>query len=297
MKKPIELLSEIVGQYDDLKYALLEAQTFDPDHYGFQPICYEMMDTDTARVDVFRKAFEQYDLKDKVICEAGVGRLALTKLFLPKVKKAYLIENNPHLFALIQSEVKRLGYEDKVTLIFGDAMQVTLPEPVDFIVGELMSIYCANEYQVQVFKHLRQFLKPGGKLLPEKIINVIQLADASFDRGHKHYPILMSRHMPVLHSLQAVVNTTDLYTADELTVLKTIECTPILSGVINAVYIRSFVEVAKGCNFSGTDSLMPPTVVRLEQAIEVHAGEPVNLSVQYTYGTDLDEAVFRINNK
>ena len=101
-------------------------------------------------------------------------------------------------------------------VLYGDAMTLKLPEPVDYIVGELMSIYCANEYQVQIFRHLRKFLKPNGKLLPERIVNVVQLVYADFEHGYKHYPINFTRHLPEQLSLQSIVNTIDLYQVNDL---------------------------------------------------------------------------------
>ncbi|MFK7946224.1 MAG: methyltransferase domain-containing protein [Saprospiraceae bacterium] len=291
---PSSLFSTLIKNYDSLKYDLLEAHQFNPDHYGFDQICYDIMTNDRQRVDAFRKAFQQCDFQDKVICEAGIGNLALTKHYLPKVKKAYLIEYNPNLRKFIESEISKNGWTHKVELIWGDAMTVQLPEKVDFIVGELMSIFCANEYQVQIFKHLRQFLKPDGKLLPEKIINIIQLANTAFDQNQRHYPINFSRHLPINLSLQQVFNTIDLYTVEEELVQQKIPITPILSGEANAVYMHSFIEIVKGCNFTGSDSLMPPTICALDKSVMVQAHEQIELSSEFTYGTSLDEARFWI---
>ena len=283
--------SKLVDNYKDLKYSLLEAQTFSQEHYGFPPIYYKIMETDEVRVGAYQKAFSKYNFKDKVVCEAGVGTLALTQHFLDDVKKAYLIENNPDLKDFIQKKIEDNGWQDKVVLLFGDAMTLELPEKVDYIVGELMSIYCGNEYQVQIFKHLRQFLKPGGKLLPERIVNVGQLAYADFDQ-YKHYPLNFTRHLPEQLSLQTEINTIDLYTEEALRIQKQIKILPNMSGKVNALYMHSFVQVAEGCNFTGTDSLMPPTVCKLEKEVTVQQGTAVTLHVDYTYGTSLDQAKF-----
>ena len=56
-----KFVSKIVDQYPDLKYALLDAQTFDPKHYGFPAIYYKIMETDAVRVDAFRAAFKKYN--------------------------------------------------------------------------------------------------------------------------------------------------------------------------------------------------------------------------------------------
>jgi predicted RNA methylase len=290
-----DFISKVVDHYDNLKYALLEAQTFDPETYGFPNFYYKVMETDTLRVDAFKKAFKKYrGLKNKVVCEVGVGTLALTKYFLDDVKKAYLIESNPNVIPLVKKELKKNGWDKKVELIHGDALKLELPEKVDFIVGELMSIFCANELQVQIFKHMRQFLKPGGKLLPDKIINLAQLCYADFDKKHKHYPLFFTRHLPEQFTPQKIINTIDLYKESKLNVIRKTKFKPLLSGTINAVYLHSWIQVAEGANFTGTDSLMPPTVIKLTRPAKVTAGETVVLHSDYHYGTSLDQAKFWI---
>ena len=290
-----KFLSKIVTQYPELKYALLEAQTFDPQYFGFPEVYYKIMETDSVRVNSFRDSFLKYkNFKNKVVCEVGVGTLALSRFFLPHVKKAYLIESNPKLIKFIQKELKKNGWEKKVVFIAADAMTVQLPEKVDFIIGENMSIFCANEHQVQIFQHLRQFLKPKGKLIPEKIINLVQLGKATFSKNIKHYPIMFSRHLPTVMTIQKEVNTIDLYKTKDKPVAKTVRVKTLLSGKVNCVYLNSWVQCVEGVNFTGTDSLMPPTVVKLKKAVNVVAGETIQLKVKFSYGTSLDEALFWI---
>lgn len=290
-----KFLSKIVTQYPELKYALLEAQTFDLQHFGFPKVYYKIMETDAVRVNSFRDSFLRYkNLKNKVVCEVGVGTLALTRFFLPHVKKAYLIESNPKLIKFIQKELKKNGWDKKVEFIAADALTVQLPEKVDFIIGENMSIFCSNEHQVQIFQHLRQFLKPNGKLIPEKIINLVQLGKATFGKNIKHYPIMFSRHLPTIMTTQKEVNTIDLYKTKDQPVVKTVRVKSLLSGKVNCVYLNSWVQCVEGVNFTGTDSLMPPTVVKLKKSVNVVAGETLQLKVKFSYGTSLDEALFWI---
>lgn len=290
-----ELLSEIVDAYPDLKYALLDAQTFDPENFGFPSVYYKIMETDEVRVNAFRKAFQYYNnFKNKVVCEVGVGTLALTKLFLPYVKKAYLIESNPRLFNFIETELKENGWADKVVFIKGDALKTQLPEQVDYVIGENMSIYCANEFQVQIFQHLRQFLKPKGKLIPEKIINLVQLGHTAFEKRYQHFPILFTHHLPTLMTKQKRVNTINLYKAKDQAIEKTVKVKALLDGEINCAYLSSWVQCAPGANFTGTDSLMPPTVLRLRKPVQIKTGERLKLKVNFSYGTSLDEAVFDV---
>jgi predicted RNA methylase len=290
----LDFLAQLVDRYEVLKYALLEAQTYDPDHFGFPPIYYRIMESDRQRIDAFRRAFAGYDFRNKVVCEAGVGRLALAEHYLPLVRKAYLIENNPALRPWLEARIHEGGWQEKVELIFADARRVQLPEPVDALIAEMMSIFAINEHQVPVFQHLRQFLRPGGRLFPERILNLLQLARAEFDEEHHHYPINFSRHLPEVLSLPVLVQAIDLYAEDQPGLTTEVNLVPLLSGTVNAVFLRSMIGISEGCNFTGTDSLMPPTVVRLAEPRQVKAGEAVRLRVSYRYGTSLGESVFEL---
>jgi predicted RNA methylase len=289
----MDTFKQLITQYEALKYALLDSQTFDPTHYGFPPLYYDIMESDQTRVEAFRRAFTAYDFRGKVVCEAGVGRLALTEYYLPYVKRAYLIESNPKLREYLTHYIHQRGWSDKVVLLFQDAYTVELPEPVDALIAEMMSIWCINEHQVPVFQHLRRHLRPGGQLFPERIINTAQLARADFGEGHRHYPINFSRHLPEVLSLPVLANVIDLYETLAETETLALRFTPLLSGEANALLLRSYIQISEGHNFTGTDSLMPPTVCKLPQTYPVQVGKEVNLTTLFRYGTSLDEMDIR----
>lgn len=285
-----ELFDKVVSHYDELKYKLLEAQTFDEVHFGFPPIYYKIMETDQQRVDAFKKAFElNNNLQDAVVCEVGIGTLPLTKLYMPYVKKAYLIENNPDLIPFIKKEVAKYDWADKVEVYYANALEVELPEKVDYVIGELMSIYCANEFQVQIFQHMRQFLKPEGKLLPNRVINFARFCHAEFEETVKHYPINFTRHLPMFLSQQFLVNEIELLHEVREGIELNFMMPVWLSGTINALYLESYVEVTEGANFTGTDSLMPPTVLRTDNELQVKAGDLIQVKLEFNYGASLDE--------
>lgn len=289
------LFEQLIQQYDQLKYELLKAQTFDATHFGFSPLYYHIMESDQQRIGAFQQAFELHNhLQDGVVCEVGVGTLALTKLYMPYVKKAYWIESNPHLIPFLEVAIKENAWQDKVEVYYENALEVELPEPVDYLIGELMSIYCANELQVQIFQHMRQFLKPEGQLFPHRIINFARLCTAQFEEGRKHYPINFSRHRPMFLSQQGLVNEINLAQEEGQGMEVTFNIPVHLSGKINALYLESYVEVTSGANFTGTDSLMPPTVLKTDNVLPVQAGDKVQVVLKVHYGTSLEEVSCRL---
>ena len=285
-----KLFSDIIDQYDSLKYGLLNAQTFDEEHYGFPEIYYKIMESDGQRVDAFRQAFElNNNFQDATVCEIGVGTLPLTKLYMPYVKKAYLIENNPDLIPFIKEEVSKYPWKDKAEVIFADALTVDLPEKVDHVVGELMSIYCANEFQVQIFQHMRKFLTPDGKLFPNRIVNFARLCEAEMDQNTNHYPVMFTRHQPMYLTRQFLVNEIELLKEKKQGVKLSFSVPVLFTGRVNAIYLESYVEVNEGANFTGTDSLMPPTVLKTTNELDVKAGDLVHIDFNFDYGSSLDK--------
>ena len=285
-----KLFETIINNYDSLKYCLLDAQTFDESHFGFPEIYYKIMETDKQRVEAFGKAFElNGNFKDAVVCEIGVGTMPLTKLYMPYVKKAYLIENNPDLVPFIKKEVAKHPWADKVEVIFADALTVDLPEKVDYVIGELMSIYCANEFQVQIFQHMREFLKPNGKLFPNRIVNFARLCEAQIEENIHHYPVMFTRHQPMFLTQQFLVNEIELLKEKKQGVNLSFSTPVLFSGKVNALYLESYVEVGEGANFTGTDSLMPPTVLKTTNILDVKAGDLVHIDFSFNYGSSLDK--------
>jgi len=285
-----DFFEKIIDNYDSLKYGLLHAQTFDDKHFGFPEIYYKIMESDVQRVDAFRQAFELNNyFKDKTVCEIGVGTLPLTKIYMPYVKKAYLIENNPDLIPFINAEVAKHDWADKVEVIYADALKVDLPEKVDAVIGELMSIYCANEFQVQIFQHMRQFLNPEGKLFPNRIVNFARLCDAEIEKDITHYPVMFTRHQPMFLTSQFLVNEIELLNEKKQGVKLSFSVPILFSGRINSLYLESYVEVANGANFTGTDSLMPPTVLKTTNELDVQAGDLVHIDLTFDYGSNLNE--------
>ena len=208
---------------------------------------------------------------------------------MPYVKKAYLIENNPDLIPIINAEVSKYEWKDKVEVIYADALTVDLPEKVDFVIGELMSIYCANEFQVQIFQHMRNYLVPNGKLLPNRIVNFARLCEAEIDEDIHHYPVNFTRHQPMFLTQQFLVNEIELLKEKKQGVNLSFSVPILFTGTINALYLESYVEVAEGANFTGTDSLMPPTVLKTTNILNVKAGDLIHIDFSFNYGSSLDD--------
>ena len=139
-------------------------------------------------------------------------------------------------------------------------------------------------------------LKPGGKTIPEKIINVAELCNTNYDfhdirikapiaqfTGIKH-PIIMTE--------SRVVNTISFTKENDREINLSSKFTAITSGIINSVRLSSIVKIADGINFYSTDTLMPLTIVPLKDEIFVKEGQEIELIVKYNHRDSLNNAFF-----
>jgi hypothetical protein len=98
---------------------------------------------------------------------------------------------------------------------------------------------------------------------------------------------------------QVMVNVIDLYTIEDLEFECKVIIQALLSGLVNCALVTSFIQVGLGSKFSGSDSLMPPTIVKLSNPadFEIIENHHYTLAIHFVYGDSLDKAVFTIEEK
>ncbi len=189
--------------------------------------------------------------------------------------------------------------KDKIDLIPGDATTLTLPEKADVIFCEMMSIWCIEEPQIPVFNHAYDtLLKPGGQFLPGRIINMVELGYFKFD----YEGVVMKAAMPLFTGISRSGIMTERRNCTVLDFSApidpdlscVIELTALGSGTINCAKLTSIVQMGPRTIFSGSDSLMPLTVVPLVSPIEVTFGDTLRFEAKTQARTDLNEATFTV---
>ena len=115
------------------------------------------------------------------------------------------------------------------------------------------------------------------------------LCEAEIDPSIHHYPVNFTRHQPMFLTQQFLVNEIELLKEKKQGVKLSFSVPVLFSGTVNALYLESYVEVTEGANFTGTDSLMPPTVLKTTNTQEVKAGDLVHIDFTFDYGSSLDK--------
>ena len=140
----------------------------------YDELLYYAMTNDQRRNDSYKAAINQL-VKDKVVVEVGTGKDAILARFCVEAgaKKVYAIETLEESYQLAGALIKRLGMEDKITLIHGFSSEVELPEKADVCVSEIIGTIGSSEGTAPILNDARRFLKEGGAMIPQRCLTKI----------------------------------------------------------------------------------------------------------------------------
>ncbi len=140
----------------------------------YDEVLYQAMASHQERNLAYEQVFRK-KLKDKIIVEIGPGPEAILSLLSIQAgaKKVYAIERLKDSYIKAQEKVKLLGLDDRILLIHGDAMNVQLPEKVDYCISEIVGPIGGMEGSSVIINRARRFLRKPTHMIPEKSITYI----------------------------------------------------------------------------------------------------------------------------
>ena len=149
------------------------------EYYVYDDFLYSLMTTHESRNDLYRDALQQA-VKGKTVVDIGTGPDAiLTRICVEAgAERVYAIEYLEETYQKAQKTIELYGLQEKVTLIHGNSLQVSLPEKVDVCVSELVGAIGGSEGAAVILNDAKKrHVKPSGKLIPEASITKIALID------------------------------------------------------------------------------------------------------------------------
>ena len=132
---------------------------------------YQDMLSDRLRNSRYREAIQAVVQPGDVVVDLGTG-LGLLAMMAAQAGAAhvYAVDVRPHVIPIAERVIAANSLENKITLIQGDATEITLPGPVDVIVNELIGDFGTDENIHECVSAVAaKHLKPGGRILPGKL--------------------------------------------------------------------------------------------------------------------------------
>lgn len=142
--------------------------------FVYDDLLYYAMTNDTRRNDSYRAAMARF-VKDKVVVDVGTGKDAiLSRMCVEEgARKVYALDILEESARKARQTVARLGLQDKITVIHGDACALELPEPADVCVSEIVGAIGGSEGAAAILNKARRLLKEDGVLIPHLSVTKI----------------------------------------------------------------------------------------------------------------------------
>ncbi|HHJ50599.1 MAG TPA: methyltransferase domain-containing protein [Phaeodactylibacter sp.] len=227
-------------------------------------------------------------------CELGAGTGIFSIYAARRCKKVYAVEKDPAILEFARENIERAGLKNKIELIHEDALNFRPPQKADNLLVEMMSIWCINEPQVPVMNHaLKHILKKDGQRTPMSITNLIELGHYDFGALEVECKASITQFTgitaPRIMTASHVFNKYDFSMQNPEEITQSIEIPILLSGTLNCARLSSLVQLSPGITFYSTDSLMPQTIVPLQNERKVKAGERIRLHASFKLRSNVDE--------
>lgn len=149
--------------------------------FVYDELAYHAMTSDERRNIAYRAAMAAM-VPGRVVLEVGTGPEALLSRFCVEAgaRKVYAIEKLEDSFNRATARVRELGLEDRITVIHGDATEVTLPEPAEVCVSEIVGAIGGSEGSAVIMNGVRPLLAPDARMIPPRsttLYGPVQLTD------------------------------------------------------------------------------------------------------------------------
>jgi enediyne biosynthesis protein CalE3 len=135
-------------------------------------LMHQAMLGDRPRLDAYDKALATVLTPGAIVADVGAGTLALTALALRHgAAHVYAVEADPQIAVVAARLIEANSWQDRVTLVVGDARLTRLPRRADVVVCELMGNLGPEEDMTRVLRAFcRRNLGPGGVVVPERLV-------------------------------------------------------------------------------------------------------------------------------
>jgi predicted RNA methylase len=265
---------------------------------NFGPAYHLELIRDTERVNRICAALDETLHADSIHCELGAGTGIFSIYAARRCRKVYAVEQDPEILQMARANIERAGLTDKIELIHADALTFRPAEKVDTLLVEMMSIWCITEPQIRMLNHAtRHILKVGGSPMPSRIVNTFELGHYDFEvmgvSCPASIPLFSGITQPRIMTTSQVFNTFDLSRQNPENISHAVDISSLLSGRINCARLSSLVQMSENITFYSTDSLMPQTLVPLQE-IAVKAGDRLRFSASFKTRTSIEAGEFGI---
>ncbi|MEN6328991.1 MAG: methyltransferase domain-containing protein [Methanobacteriaceae archaeon] len=242
--------------------------------------------SDTERLSVFFEAIARN--ARGIVYDLGTGSGVLAAKAAPLSDHVYAVEKDD---TSAQTALNTLNHLKNVSVIVGDASQITFPEKADLIICEMLDTGLIDEELIPVINHARHYLKEDGHIIPCEVLNGVEPINLLTE--HLCYQESAEKYFKVMGDLKIYNRLNLMQEIDEkinLSLNLKINC----DGEVNGIKITTFTLLTSDIICGPTPMLNPPLLVP-SNSLTVEKNQEICLNLKYVMGGGLDSIEARIN--
>ena len=234
---------------------------------------------DIDRLAVFYQAIDEYDLNNDLAYDLGCGSGVLSYFLSSKFKKIISLEIDNKTFKCAKENLKDFN---NIEVINSDVLNYNFQKKADLIVCEMLDTALIDEEEIPVLNYAKKFLKEDGKIIPERIINTVELVN--MQRHHIHwdegvnYEILSDE---IIYSKFNFLDDINPKFKASLNIKAN------QNGLINGLKITTYTILADNIMAGPLPMLNPPLLIPLNERY-VKINEFINVEIEYIMGNGIE---------
>ena len=234
---------------------------------------------DNDRLSAFFEAINEYGGINELAYDLGCGSGILSYFLSSYFKEIIAIEMDGKASSCAQDNLS--GF-DNIEVVNCDVLEYDFTRKADLIVCEMLDTALIDEEEIPVLNFVKGFLKEDGKIIPQAVINTVELAN--LERHYIHWDEGVnyeSFSKPVVYSeFNFLDEITPEFEAD-------LSLKANREGIINGLKITTYTKLNENIIVGPLPMLNPPLLIPLDERF-VKENDLINVKLKYIMGKGIE---------
>ena len=234
---------------------------------------------DSDRLSAFFEAIEDYNGNNELAYDLGCGSGILSYFLSSYFKEVIAIEIDKKASACAQDNLS--GF-DNIEVVNSDVLEYGFTKKADLIVCEMLDTALIDEEEIPVLEYAKNFLKDDGKIIPQAIINTVELVN--LERHYVHWDEEVnyeSLSKPIVYSEFDLLDEINPEFESDLSLRANRE------GNVNGLKITTYTKLNGNLIVGPLPMLNPPLLIPLDERF-VKENDLINVKLKYIMGKGIE---------
>ena len=234
---------------------------------------------DTDRLSVFHDAIRDYDSNTDLAYDLGCGSGVLSYFLSSKFRQVIALEKESKAYKCAKENLK--GFKN-VQVVNEDVLSHDFTKKADLIVCEMLDTALIDEEEIPVLNHAKKFLKDNGKIIPQGIINTVQLVcmemhNIHWDEGAKYKKL----------SDETVYSKFNFLNDIKSKFKSNLKLKANKEGLLNGLKITTYTKLNDNIIAGPLPMLNPPLMIPLNEK-QIKVNDFIHVEIKYIMGNGIE---------